>query len=200
MTRVEPHAAPGTPLVRLTRESLRGLLGAAAGRLPRPARLLLVGESALVAAGVRDWTDRLVFAVDADAPAGLDGAVRDAAAVHRVEAERESPADVVPVPPGFAERARALEGWADLAPLEVLAFDPLSVAIRLVARGNEPDYHTVLAFLRHGWLTMDDLESALAGVLPLFSTERIQQDPAEFRRKFKGLRQMWRALAAARVP
>jgi hypothetical protein len=82
------------------------------------------------------------------------------------------------------------------AALEVLGFDPVSVAVRLVARGDEPDYRTVLALLRHGWLTMGDLESALAEVLPRFSEERIQQDPAEFRRKFKGLQQMWRASSA----
>jgi len=43
---------------------------------------------------------------------------------------------------------------------------------------------------------MVELEHALAEILPRFSADRLRQDPAEFRRKFKGLRQMWRALPA----
>jgi len=203
VARAEPGGAPGSALVRLTGPRLREVLAAAAERLRGPARLSLVGETALVAAGVQEWTDRLVYAVDAHAPAGLERAIRDAAALRGVEVDRESPADVLPVPAGSDERARALDGWTDLPPLEVLAFDPVSVALRLVARGNEPDYQTVLAFLRHGWLTMGNLEHALAEALPRFSADRIQQDPAEFRRKFKGMQQMWRASsapAAGRVP
>jgi len=41
---------------------------------------------------------------------------------------------------------------------------------------------------------MDELDHWLAEVLPRFSADRLQQDPAEFRRKWKGLQQMWRAL------
>ncbi len=187
-------------LVPVTRRRLQRLLTAVAERLHRPARLFLVGDGALVAAGLREWTDRLVYAVDADEGGELDGVVRAAAALEGVAVERESPADVLPLPSGVEGRARPVDAFAGAASspdLEVLCFDPVSVSVRLVARGDEPDYRTVLAFLRHGWVTMLDLESALAEVLPRFSADRIQQDPAEFRRKFKGLQQMWRALAAA---
>lgn len=88
----------------LTRPRLRQFLSALEGRLERPARLFLVGESALV------------------------------------EIEREPPADVLPLPSGFEGRARAADDWrvppsAPSGPrLEVLHFDPVSVAFRLVAR------------------------------------------------------------------
>ncbi len=191
---------PASTLVPVTRRRLQRLLAAVAERLHRPARLFLVGDGALVAAGLREWTDRLVYAVEADEGGELDGAIRAVAALEGLAVERESPADVLPLPSGFEERARTLDGFAGAGSgprLEVLCFDPVSVAVRLVARGDEPDYRTVLAFLRHGWLTMGDLESALAEVLPRFSIDQIGQDPAEFRRKFKGLRQMWRALPTA---
>ena len=197
---------PASTLVRLTRPRLQQLLAAVAERLHRPARLFLVGDGALVAAGLREWTGRLVYAVDDGDSLALDPAIRDASDAHGVAVERESPADVLPLPSGFEGRARTLDdsaGAASSRGLEVLCFDPVSVAVRLVARGDEPDYRTVLAFLRHGWVTMSDLEHALAEVLPRFSEDRIQQDPAEFRRKFKGLQQMWRALPTAapgRVP
>ena len=194
--------------MRLTRPRLRALLSAVAERLRHPARLLLVGESALVAAGLQEGTGRLVYAIVADEPAELEAAIREAAALEGADLERESPAEVLPLPSGFEGRARTIDGWTRLSEtsspgLEVLCFDPASVALRLVARGDEPDYRTVLSYLRHGWVTMADLECALAEVLPRFSADRIQQDPAEFRRKFKGLQQMWRALlapASGRVP
>jgi len=194
---------PASTLVRVTRPRLRQLLAEVADRVRSPARLLLVGDSALVAAGLQEWTDRLVYATDADEPAELAPSILEIAAREGVVVQHESPADVLPLPEGFEGRARKLEGAAPSAALEVVGFDPVSVAVRLVARGDEPDYQTVLAFLRHGWVTMSDLERALAEVLPRFSEDRIQQDPAEFRRKFKGLQQMWRALcapAASRVP
>jgi hypothetical protein len=75
----------------------------------------------------------------------------------------------------------------------VYHFDPYSVAFRFIARGDEPDYHLVLSFLEHGWIRMDEMDALLSGLLPRFSFETIQQDPAEFRRRYKGLRQMWLA-------
>jgi hypothetical protein len=72
------------------------------------------------------------------------------------------------------------------------------VVLRLIARGDEPDYQVSLDYVRHGWVEFGRLEALLAEVLPRFTSETIQQDPAEFRRKFRGLRQMWRGTAAAR--
>jgi hypothetical protein len=194
--------SPASTLVPVTRPRLERLLSAVAERVPPPVRLYLVGDSALVAAGLQEWTDRVVYAVDTGDPVDVDHAMRAVAALEGIAVERESPADVLPLPSGYEERARevdwtGLPGPASAARLEVRCFDPVSVAVRLVARGDEPDYRTVLAYLRHGWVTMGDLDSALAEVLPRFSVERIQQDPAEFRRKFKGLQQMWRALPAS---
>ena len=184
----------------LTRPRLRELLSALEGRLERPARLFLVGESALVAAGLQEWTDRLVYTAEAEEPARFERAIREVAAGARIELERESPADVLPLPSAFEERARAVDEWRAPSPapstlrLELFHFDPVSVAFRLIARGDEPDYQAVLAFLRNGWVSMDELDHWLVEVLPRFSSDRLEQDPAEFRRKWKGLRQMWRAL------
>jgi hypothetical protein len=62
-----------------------------------------------------------------------------------------------------------------------------------VARGDEPDYRTVLRYLRHGWMTLETMDRLLEETLPRFTRETIAQDPAEFRRKYRGLTQMWRA-------
>jgi hypothetical protein len=77
------------------------------------------------------------------------------------------------------------------------------VVLRLVARGDEFDYVVALEYLRHGWVTLERLEGLLDDVLPRFTRATLAQDPAEFRRKFRGLRQLIRATsltgAAARA-
>ncbi|MGH6692633.1 MAG: hypothetical protein ACREF4_18345, partial [Gammaproteobacteria bacterium] len=62
-----------------------------------------------------------------------------------------------------------------------------------LARGDEDDYRTGLTFLRQGWMTVAEMDALLTELLPRFTRETIAQDPAEFRRKYRGLLQMWRA-------
>ena len=59
-----------------------------------------------------------------------------------------------------------------------------------MARGDEPDYVVALEYLKRGWVELAHLETLLADVLPRFTNETLAQDPAEFRRKFRGLRQL----------
>ena len=158
----------------------------------RPARLYLVGETTHVFEGWREWTARIEFAaeiVPADR-SGFEEAVRGLQAQMGIVVFEESPGDVIPLPAGHAARVRPARKFGEL---EVCHFDPYSIAFRLIARGDEPDYHAVLAYLQRGWLVVDEMNALLADLLPQFTSETIQQDPAEFRRKFKGLLQMWRA-------
>ena len=50
----------------------------------------------------------------------------------------------------------------------------------------------------HGWVELPRLEALLADVLPRCTSETLAQDPAEFRRKFRGLRQLAARDAALR--
>jgi len=164
-------------------------LGLAFGR---PARVYLIGETTQVYEGWREWMQRVEFAADVlpHDRAAFDKIVRDLRAEMGIEVLEESPGDVIPLPEGYQARARFAGRFTSL---EVYHFDPYSVAFRLVARGDEPDYRVILVFLEHGWLTVDEMNTWLANLLPQFTSETIQQDPAEFRRKFRGLLQMWRA-------
>ncbi len=47
--------------------------------------------------------------------------------------------------------------------------------------------------LEKGWVEKEEMDARLEALLPAFTNETIQQDPAEFRRKYKGLTQMWKA-------
>ena len=179
----------------LTRPAIHAFLAAVEDRLYSPARLYLIGESSLVVEGWREWTDQLVYTAEAADRTQLREAIEAVATQQGIRLVCESPADIIPLPQGHELRAR---GWqiADRASpvrLELFHFDPYSTAIRLIARGDEPDYRVALEFLRQGWIQLGELDRQLSELLPQLSAENIQQDPAEFRRKYKGLRQMWLA-------
>ncbi len=154
--------------------------------------LYLVAGTSHLAEGWRDRVPHLELASDAGGAGVLGDAVREAGAALDLRLVWELPADVIPLPPGWSERARPVPAGLAVAggPLEVLHFDPYSVVLRLVARGDEPDYVMALEYQRRGWVDLGQLETRLAAVVPQFSSETLAQDPAEFRRKFRGLRQL----------
>jgi hypothetical protein len=154
--------------------------------------LYLVAGTSHLAEGWRDRVPHLELAGDSGGAGVLGDAVREAAAELDLRLVWESPADVIPLPPGWSERARPVPaGLAGAGgSLEVRHFDPYGVVLRLVARGDEPDYVEALEYVRRGWVDLAQLEAALAAVVPRFTSETLAQDPAEFRRKFRGLRQL----------
>jgi hypothetical protein len=173
------------------RRDLAALVAAVRRDVTREARLYLVSTTSHLAEGWREPVPRFELAGDLGA-ADLERAVIDAASALDIAVVWESPAEVIPLPSGSADRARpvSVEVAGAGGPLEVLHFDPYSVVLRLVARGDEPDYVNSLEYLRRGWVELARLEALLADVLPRFTSATLAQDPAEFRRKFRGLRQL----------
>lgn len=173
------------------RDGLVALAGQVLPDLPADATVFLVGDTSHVWEG---WIPRApeatlaVGAADGDRRR-VEGALSAAAGLAGLPLRLESPGDVVPLPPGVEARHRPAGG----AVPAIRHFDPYGVALRVLARGDEPDYHTVLRLLRRGWVVFDELARLLDTVLPRFTSAAIAQDPAEFRRKFRGLTQMWRA-------
>jgi hypothetical protein len=167
---------------------LATVIAAARRSTAAPARLYLVSRTSHLAEGWCEKVPELELAGDAP----LRDAVHDASRALGVAVVWESPADVIPLPAAFEERSRpasvADEGGGRL---EVSHFDPYSVVLRLIARGDEPDYVAALEYVLHGWVDPATLEGLLAEVVPRMTNETLAQDPAEFRRKFKGLRQLY---------
>ena len=153
-------------------------------------RLYLVARTSHLAEG---WCER-VPALELAGGAELGEAVRKAARELGVDLVWESPADVIPLPAGWEERSRpaTIEQGGPGKTLDLRHFDPYSVVLRLIARGDEPDYVAALEYVLHGWVEPARLESLLGEVVPRMTNETLAQDPAEFRRKFKGLRQLYR--------
>ena len=178
------------------------LIGAVQRTVAAPARLYLVSRTSHLAEG---WCDRvpvLELAGEAHLRQGYGGqagradlgeAVREASRALGVGLVWESPVDVIPLPAGWEERSRPalIEQSGAGNGLELRHFDPYSVVLRLIARGDEPDYVAALEYVQHGWVEPARLESLLGEVVPRMTNQTLAQDPAEFRRKFKGLRQLY---------
>lgn len=168
----------------------------------KPARLYLVSRTSHLAEGWRDRVPALELAGDSHRPE-LGDVVREAGRALGVRVVWQSPADVIPLPAGWEERSLGTEALAEVARpakigeggtgngLELRHFDPYSVVLRLIARGDEPDYVAALEYVLHGWVEPARLEGLLAEVVPRMTNQTLAQDPAEFRRKFKGLRQLY---------
>lgn len=151
----------------------------------------LIGETSQVYESWRRWTAKIELASDVASPSRFATAQSNIAGKMGLQVIDEFPGDLIPLPAGYQQRSRTIATFGDLA---IRHFDPYATAFRFIARGDEPDYHLVLAFVRHGWIDLHELDERLEALLPQFSMQTIQQDPAEFRRKYKGLLQMSRSI------
>jgi len=163
-------------------------------------RVYLIGESSLVYQKWQRLADRLELCAEIEISdlADFNNAVQSFAGKSGVSVLNQSPAEIIPLPDGYQERAIRIElpqnNGNALSKLNFYHFDPYSVSFRFIARGDETDYKLVLNYLQNGWINFDKMEKLTEDLLPAFSFETIQQDPAEFRRKYKGLMQMWNSL------
>jgi len=184
--------------------ALGALITRASGLLatPPPVRLYLLAGTSLLAEGWRERVPRLEMAGACDAPPTLAVVIREAGAGLGLEVVWESPLDVVPLPAGWERRARPVPPACrdPHGRFEVRHFDPYSVLLRVVARGDERDYVVALEYLRRGWVEWRRLERLLTEVVPRFTSATLAQDPEEFRRKFKGLRQLYTRNASLTDP
>jgi len=174
-------------------KELSALIGAVRKRVTAPGRLYLVSRTSHLAEGWCDVVPALELAGD-PGNAALSEAVREAARALDVKVVWESPVDIIPLPAKWEERSlpAAIGQGEGGSALEIRHFDPYSVVLRLIARGDEPDYVAALEYVLHGWVEPARLESLLTEVVPRMTNQTLAQDPAEFRRKFKGLRQLYR--------
>jgi hypothetical protein len=182
-----------------SKESIASLLDGVRSNFLKPGDLYLVGESSLVVEGIGDFCNEVILAYEVaqSESAALREVVDRAGQAEGLTVSIEHPADVIPLPADTSSRSRLVSGFEDNPsyPLRIRHYDPYSVAIRFIARGDEPDYMLALSLLENGWISMDQFEHEIQALLPRFSYDTIQQDPAEFRRKLKGLFQMYNAYA-----
>ena len=180
----------------IDRAAVMGFLNRVDRLFGKRGRVFLVGETSQLIEGWRPWVGEVELTAEAAEPLTDGPGLRRALEAARRETDLpvvlESPAEVIPLPDGWEGRARPVASPTEW--LEVCHFDPYSVSFRYLARGDEPDYHLILRYLSHGWITEAEMARLLEATLPRFTAETIAQDPAEFRRRSKGLLQMWHAV------
>ncbi|MXX24696.1 MAG: hypothetical protein F4Z82_04505 [Caldilineaceae bacterium SB0668_bin_21] len=149
-----------------------------------------MGGTTLVYEGLRQQTldIDISFEVDDRDHGAFIEAVRDLKERLALNIEEASPADFIPLPSGYRERSPFIGRYGQL---EVFHFDLYSTALSKIERGTEGDLDDVLSLLRNGRMEFADLAGCFEEIMVRYATESIKQDPAEYRRKFDILTDMW---------
>jgi hypothetical protein len=158
-----------------------------------PGRVDLVGGSTLVFAGLRAQTLDVDIAYEVS-PADhgrFITAVRRLKDRMGINVEEASPADFIPLPAGYRDRAPFVGRFGRL---DVFLFDPYSTALSKIERGREEDFADVLSMLTVGWLDWDRLDAAFREILPRMATESLKSEPEDFARRFEAFAAKWRDL------
>lgn len=162
-----------------------------------PADVFLVGETTQLIEGWQRWNTQLDFfaLVDPGKKSLFESIVNDVASEFNIDAALEYPGDVIPLPEGHESRSKPVsdDSWTIGMGISIRHFDPYSVCYRFIARGGQTDYDLIMRFLERSWVVEDEMDERLDLLLPELSFETIQQDPAELRRRYSGLKQMWHA-------
>ena len=169
----------------VTATTLRVFLRRLGERCPQPAKLYLLGGSALCLLGSPRTTLDVDYTVDVEPEeaARFGAAVSELAAEMRLDLEEVPLAEFIPLPPEAYAR-RQLVG--QFGQLEVYIFDPYSIALSKIARGFETDLEDVVFMWRERLIEFDELECHFRSVLP----RAVQADiiPQEFRGYFEEVR------------
>ena len=149
-----------------------------------------MGGTTLVYEGLRQQTLDITisFEVDDHDHSAFVEAVRDLKERLSLNIEEASPADFIPLPSGYRERSPFIGRYGQL---EVFHFDLYSTALSKIERGTEGDLDDVLSLLRNGRIEFAVLAGYFEEIMVRYATESIKQDPAEYRRKFDILTDMW---------
>lgn len=155
-----------------------------------PGRLYLAGGSALVYQGVRGGTLDIDIALESDDEVRLLEVIRRLKDELQVNVELSSPADFVPLPAGWHDRAQFLRRFGAL---DVFVFDWYSIALSKLARGSERDLSDTERLVRDGLITLDELMRVVAEVLPQLGAGRyfniepsvVQENLAEVRQRLQ---------------
>lgn len=146
-----------------------------------PARIFLSGGEGLVWRGLRGITRDLdvAFEVDARWHGEWIRALRELIERTHTSVEEASPADFIPLPPGAAERAEFIGRFGSV---DAFLFDPYSVALSKLSRGQTQDLEDVRSLLEGGVLGRDELRRHFEAILPAYAERAVRADPRRFRR------------------
>ena len=171
----------------VTTDSLLLLAEQLGERLATPFRLYLLGGSAMLLLGSPRATKDVDYDLD---PSGLDALeprqiLAELAEELRLDLEFVPLAEFVPLPAGFEDRHRVVGRFRQL---ELLIFDPYSLALSKIARGFEADLEDVVFLLHRELINMAELRAMFESVLPRAWDADV--DPVEFAQYFDELERL----------
>ena len=102
-----------------------------------------------------------------------------------IPVEQASPEQFLPLPKGYQERHVYIGRYGNL---ELFHFDFYSTALSKIHRGNEKDLADVIRMLQGEIISLSQLETYFAEILPQLETVRLDADADDFVRKFNLLK------------
>jgi hypothetical protein len=169
------------------RARIDAFLEALGKRFHHAGRVLLVGGTTVVYQGLRNQTIDVDLTVEVESRwrGEFVEALRELKEELDINVEEVSPGDFIPLPAGSAERAV----WVGkFGMLDVLHFDPYSVALSKIERGSDKDMADVRAQMKAGFIEPGRLDACFNEIMERYGRESIKQDPARFRLNFDALR------------
>jgi hypothetical protein len=152
---------------------IRAFLEEVGRRYLKPARLLLLGGSALCLLGNPRPTLDIDYVGNDLRKGELERIIDNVASEMGVEADAVPIGQFIPIPAGADER-HLLVGRFEL--LDVYICDPYSIALGKIDRGFDTDIDDVVFLLRHGLITLEHLERIVKDALQ--RAQEFDMDPA----------------------
>ena len=140
---------------------IREFLDTVGNQLVAPAQLIIVGGSGLNLLGNDRPTLDLDYEGEESEVNELRTLMEKVALELHIELEAVPLQRFIPIPSGASKRHVLIGRFGDL---EVLVFDPYSIALSKLDRGFDSDIEDVLFLLRHGFVDSNELAALLSGL------------------------------------
>ena len=154
------------------------------------ARIELVGGASLVLEGLKPVTVDIDLNLSGTPPeeqGRLMDLLRDLKTELDLNLEEASPEHFIPLPEGAPGRSRYI---ATHGRVDFYHFDPYSVALGKIERGEERDFEDVCQLVKSGFVDRGKLREYFKEILPLVAARSLR-DPARFAHNFERLEAMW---------
>jgi uncharacterized nucleotidyltransferase DUF6036 len=140
--------------------------------VPRPARLVLVGGSALALLGSPRLTIDIDFVGDDVHPNELHRSIMQIAKELNIQAEPVPLERFIPLPKGSDKRNIRIGQFGNL---EVYVADPYSMALSKLDRGFDTDLDDLVFLVQHDLVNLEELERITRDALP--QAKKFDLDP-----------------------
>jgi hypothetical protein len=171
-------------MINLNADVVRDFLVRLGQRYDEPANLYLVGGAALCLLGSLRPTLDLDYVGSDIRKDALQQAIDALATEMQLDVEAVPLEQMIPLPAGAEQRSQLIGQFGSIT---ASIFDPYSIAFSKLARGFDTDIDDVVFLLRHGLLTLAQLESVVNHGMR--DGQKFDIMPSELRNNWRALQQ-----------